>query len=396
MRITANRLELFSAVRIADEIAPSNSPLESLKCAHLTAADGRLTVAATNLEISIERNIPAEVGDDGDIIINAKLLSDMLRMLGGDTVTIAEQDKGIVTVTSDTASYNLSVLDTKDYPHIEIPFPEDTVPVTGLPAMAKRTVFAASDDANDTSVLKRCVHLSFTSDGLRAASTDGYRIASAKGDSKITGTVDFLVMASALEKLSKLVTDKDELKVGLTGKNVVFMKDDFVFSARLIDGRFFDMDALMANIRGRFTLLTDAKVMQDMLDSVCTVKGRQNRFSITFTGPAVKMTCESEYGVYSCEQECGARSGNPTGTYWFNPDKLYECVRAQSGTMMLEVAQNGAVILKTNELTCVQMATREPKPIDRTPKEPKPVKDKKEPKTTKKKKTAEKKLPAAA
>ena len=127
----------------------------------------------------------------------------MLHMLGGDTVTIAEQDKGRVTVTSDTASYNLGVLDTKDYPHIEIPFPEDTVPVTGLPAMAKRTVFAASDDANDTSVLKRCVHLAFSSNGLRAASTDGYRIASAKGDSKSTGTVDFLVMASALEKLSK-------------------------------------------------------------------------------------------------------------------------------------------------------------------------------------------------
>ena len=92
MNITANRLELLAAVESAERIAPAASPLDILKCVCLETEDGRLTVAATNQEIAMERRLPADILENGRTAINAKMLVEMLRRLGGDTVTFEQVD----------------------------------------------------------------------------------------------------------------------------------------------------------------------------------------------------------------------------------------------------------------------------------------------------------------
>ena len=102
MNITANRLELLAAVQSAERIAPAASPMDILKCVCLETENGALVVAATNQEIAMERRLPADILENGRIAINAKTLAEMLRLLGGDTVTFKEtpQKKGSQKATS--------------------------------------------------------------------------------------------------------------------------------------------------------------------------------------------------------------------------------------------------------------------------------------------------------
>ena len=65
MNITANRMELLAAVESADRIAPAASPLDILKCVCLETENGKLTVAATNQEIAMERRLPADILENG-------------------------------------------------------------------------------------------------------------------------------------------------------------------------------------------------------------------------------------------------------------------------------------------------------------------------------------------
>ena len=185
MNITANRMELLAAVESADRIAPAASPLDILKCVCLETENGALVVAATNQEIAMERRLPADILENGRIAINAKTLAEMLRLLGGDTVTFKQVDAPnasesfSVSVKSGEAEYRIPAMNAGEYPRAEIPFLEDTVTVTGIPDMAKRTAFAALEKASDT---LRCVFLRFDGGNLSAFSTDGQRIASAKGE----------------------------------------------------------------------------------------------------------------------------------------------------------------------------------------------------------------------
>lgn len=406
MKITANRLELLSAAQDALAVAPDKSPLDVLECAYLATENGKLTVAAGNMETSLERHIPVRIEEEGVTIINAKLLAEMLRHLDGDDVTITQTDDRRIEITGGKAFYGFTTLDYKTYPRMDIPFPGDTVTVSGIPTMAKRTVFAVSEE--DGKPEMKCVHLVFDNDSLRAVSSDSFRIASAKGSSKSKATFDVLIPAPSLEKLSRLVTNKDELQVGLTGKAVVFMKEDFAFSTRLTEGKYFDDTALLSRMQISFMVLTDAESLRRTMSTAYAVTGDQNRFCIAFEGTRLRMSCESECGTSTSSLEVVPLSGTPAGVYWYNPAKLFECLKALSGTLQLEIATNGALMMRTDELFCLQMRMREPGPIvckpqkqetaEKPRKEEKKAKQAKEtkPKGTKRKKKDAAEVPKAA
>ena len=233
--------------------------------------------------------------------------------------------------------------------------------VTGIPDMAKRTAFAASRTGNDP--LLSCVCLRFNGGDLKAVSTDGQRIASAKGESKNPATVNLLVPASALARLGQLVTNQDEIRVGIAGKNAVFMKEGLMFSARLMEGKYANVDMVMNALKPRFSVLTNAEDMRKMVSSACAVSGKRNRFKLSFHGGRLQAICESECGASKMEMEVTALSGTPSGDCWMNPAKLLECLRAQKGTMTLEVAGSNALVMRTEELIYIQLLTKEPKPI---------------------------------
>ena len=361
MKVTADRREFLSAALDAERIAPAQSPVELLRCTYLHAEDGKLTVAAGNLEYAMERRIVCHTEKRGSTVINARMLSDMLRLMDGDTVELQTNDKHCALIRCGTAQYLIPLLSAEEYPRMELPCPEDTVPVSGIPKMVKRTVFAVSEEEGKP--LMKCVHLVFSSDGLKAVSSDGYRIAAAKGETRAAASASFLLPAGSLEKLAFLVNDRDTLRVGLAGHTVVFMKEDFLFSARIVEGTYFNSDQLFQMAKPAFTVLTDAKAVLETVNSATAVMGTRNRFCLAFGENRLRSRCESENGSSSGALDVVALNGVPRGTYWYNPQMLLECLKAQSGTMMLEVAQNGALIMKTDDLICMQLALREPAPI---------------------------------
>ncbi len=179
MKIVMNRLEALSLAKAAESIAPSKATMDELRCVLLESGeDGKLTMAATNNEVALEQRMPAQIQEAGALLINAKLFANMLSVLGGETVTIKERTAGR------RRSKRYMPLHHPDPACVQLPprgdpFPEDTVTVKNIPSMAARTVFAAAE--NEGKPAMRCVKLVFTSDGLKAVSYDGSRLASAKG-----------------------------------------------------------------------------------------------------------------------------------------------------------------------------------------------------------------------
>lgn len=210
----------------------------------------------------------------------------------------------------------------------------------------------------------KCVNLIFGADGLQAVSTDSFRIASAKGDRESRGNISFLVPAASLEKLAALVENREKLRVGTTGKTIVFTKENFSFAARIMEGPYLAVSQVLSNLKQQFTVLTDAALLRDTVSQTLSVTGTQNRFSLAFAGNRLTVRCESEYGISETAMDVVALSGEPAGVYWYNPAQLMECLKALNGTLMLEVVQHSALLLKTDELVCFQMAVREPKAIE--------------------------------
>ena len=322
----------------------------------------RLQDAGTYLEDFADETAQPE--EAGSAVIKAPLLCGMLRLMDGERVTVQECG-GRLVVTSGNAEYAIPVMDAQSYPRMEIPCPAATVPVKGIPLLARRTVFALLEDA--ARPMLQCVNLIFGADGLQAVSSDSYRIAAARGDRESRGNISILLPATSLEKLAGLVSNTDTLQVGTTGKHIVFTKADFAFSARVMDGAYLSVSQVLSNLRPQFTVLTDAALLRDTISQVLTVCGTQNRFCLQFKDNRLTVRCESELGISETALDAISLSGAPEGTFWYQPKQLLECLKALNGTLMLEVVQHGALLMKTDELTCFQTAARETKAIEKKP-----------------------------
>lgn len=358
MRVKLNRAELSAVLNHAERIAPSNSTLDVLKGVLLEATDGKMAVTSSNLEVTLKQTIPCDTAEPGSVVFPAKLFATMLRLLDGESVTLQTNQNRQLAIQSGTATYCASSLPVAEYPELDIPFPEDTVPVTGIPSIAKRTAFAVCVD--ETKPLMRCVNLIFSNEGLKAIGCDGHRIAAAQGDPKSTGEISMLIPASSLEKLARLVANKDVLQVGTTGKTIMFTKENFTFSARLMEGNPMDAQSVLSMAKAEFTVLTDAEAMQTAVDAVLCVAGEHSKVMLGFNYNRLTLRCTNSNGDASGGMDVVALSGNPHGEYWYNGKQLYQCLRAQNGTMMVDVAQNGVLLMRTDDLVCMQMAMRKP------------------------------------
>ena len=149
LNVTINRAEMLSAIKRASAIAPADSPLDVLRGALLEAdaAAGKLTVTSTNLEAALEEKLPCTVQEDGALVFGAKMLAEMLSRLPQDTVQLCRaENQGRMTLRSGDACYEVDVWERGAFPKPDLPFPEDTVKLSGIPAMAQHTVFATAQD----------------------------------------------------------------------------------------------------------------------------------------------------------------------------------------------------------------------------------------------------------
>ena len=362
MQVTINRAELLSAAKRAAAIAPSSSPIKEMCCTLLETDDasGKLTVTSTNLETSLEQKLRCTSQEEDALAVNARLLAAMLDKLPGDTVELHRRgNEPHFRLTGGDAAYCVSIFERGSYPKPKLPFPEDTVKVSGIPALARRTVFATSASGKADRPLLKCVNLTFTKDGLRAAGSDGTCIVTASGDSKSTGNASLLLPALSLEKLARMCGDEDEFRVGTTGKTVAFLREDFLYSARLMEGEYIDTERLTASVQPQFQVLTDIPDLRKSLESAISFDP-DGKVGLLFDGQRLTFQCRSALGNSSASIGVIPLRGAVRGEYWFQASNLEACFRALTGSVKLGVAAGGMLTLETEDALYLQTATRAP------------------------------------
>ena len=358
MKLSLNHAEFLSAVKRGESIAPRDSALDILKGLLLEAdsTSGKLTITATNLEITLEQKIPCSVSEDGAIVLNARLAASMLEKLTGDVVTLERiPGKLLLYLRGSGTEYLIPIWERNSYPKLEIPFPEDTVLVGGIPGMARRTVFAAAQDGNKP--LMKSVNLKFTKDGLRAAVGNGSCIVAARGDDKSTGNISLLLPALSLEKLARMCGEEDEFHVGTTGKAIVFLQKDFAYSARLLEGDYIDTDRIIGSIQNQFTVLTGVQELRKALDSASCVD-TDGKVCLRFEGQRLTFCCRSERGNTAVALDVVPLTGMPRGEYWYIAKQLMLCLKSLAGTVKLGVAQGSMLTLETENAYYMQTGVR--------------------------------------
>ena len=240
LKISVPREELTRQLGVVARAASTRTTVQVLAGLLLRADDGRLELAATDMEISLRSSLEASVESEGAVVVPSKLLADLVRLLPADEVSIEHRPgEGIVEVVSGAATYRLHTYNAEDFPRLP---DASTVELMSVDAdavleTAGRVSRAASRDESRpvlTGVLVR-----FEGEKLIMAATDSYRLA-VKETSMGSGgpDLDAIVPARALGELTRIVQSGGGLEIGVLENQVIFTTDGILLTTRRIEGQF--------------------------------------------------------------------------------------------------------------------------------------------------------------
>lgn len=158
-------------------------------------------------------------------------------------------------------------------------------------------------------------------------------------------------------RLAQMCEDKDEFRAGANGKNIVFVREGFLFSARLIQEKYIDTDFLTSSLKNQFTVLTDVAELRRALDNVSCVEP-DGKVQLSFEGMTLSFRCGGVHGSAQNVITVAPLTGMPQGEYWYLTKRLNNCLRSLSGTATLGIAAGGMLTLDTEHAFYMQAGVR--------------------------------------
>jgi DNA polymerase-3 subunit beta len=330
LHAACSRDGLAAALGTVSRGLSSRGAVQVLSGILLRAEEGKLTLAATDMEISVRAGLTGEVSGNGSVVVPGRLLTDLARLLPDETVTLThEEGDGVLTVTSGSHSSRLNVYSAEDFPRLPpTDVPLHTIAAAALLGTIEKVARAASRDESRpvlTGILVR-----FEGDRLIMAATDSYRLAVKETELEAAGVdLDAIIPARALQELARLAAGVDEIRLGVHENHVIFAAGDVWLTSRRIDGQFPNYKQLLPE-----TFEAEVTTPREPLLQVV----RRAGVLAQRNAPLRLRFAEGELGVSAQTQDVGEAhetlpidyAGEPL-EIGFNPDFLRDGLEAVSG-----------------------------------------------------------------
>lgn len=357
MRFEINRMEMLAAAKNAAKVAPVRAPIDVLngilvECSEDTA---EVFLTATNYSVSIQQKVCASIGEGGSILVSARLLQNMLSLLSGDFVTFSVEKPDIVTVSAGSCVYEILCLPAKHYPKPVMPFPEETAKLSGICSLAKRTLFAVSTDEHRPAL--QCVSVKLRGNAIHAAACDGSRMMLVRDAASSPDEREFLLPGQSLQMLASVSTDKDVFEVGDIGNEIVFTRENMMFSMKKLPGDYMDVNTVIKSIVPAYSAVISAEEILKCLELIRISAGSQP-VNLVLSKDAILLKCDGEHGDVQTEAAAIVSKGTPSAGFYYNVDKLCKLFQVVSGRVKLELDVKGLLLIKSRSEVYFQVPQR--------------------------------------
>lgn len=354
MKLTADRVQLFNAVKTALKATGSRKDMPALSglLFEADAHTGMITVTGTDTHTQIQCRLRNEhVLESGSLVIKP-VIAEMLKLLPDETV---EMDAGLgnmLELSSGQCRYSVPFLDSKNFPKAQIPFPEDFICIRGINSIIRRTIIATeakSQEAHRQSL--QFVKLAFAGGQATAEATNGQIAALAQTPHGSDGKLDMILHEAALGTLASVVSPDEELYVGVAGNFAVFMKEDLIFSAQLYRGDYIEGSKLLNYVKPVFKATTDAKALYELTENVSSIFGAGDDTCINLCITADSVVMRTKTALGASQSKVQATETVPTDADGFNYQAkwLLSCLRQTTGPLVLALDQRGYMLIEANQ-----------------------------------------------
>jgi DNA polymerase-3 subunit beta len=321
LRIACDRDVLATRIGVVNRAVSTRSAVQVLSGIRLSSRGSHVELAATDMELSLRTEMAASKADEGAVVVPAKLLADIVRLLPAGDVVLEEQD-GSVTVTAGSYSSRLNTYAAEDFPRL----PDTAGDLTSLDAKAlvdtiERVSRAASRDESRpvlTGILVR-----FEGSTVVMAATDSYRMSVKETALAQPGpALEAIIPARALAELQRLASGVETVQLAVHENHVIFHVGDVWLTTRRIDGQFPDIKKLRPETFEAELTLPRAELLE-VVRRAAVLTQRNSPLRLRFSEGELTISAQSQDVGETSETLPAPYTGDPL-EIGFNADFLRE------------------------------------------------------------------------
>src|SRR3990170_3154129 len=289
MKATIERATLLKSLSHVQSVVERRNTIPILSNVLVEAnEDGSIRLMATDLDLQVDESVAANIAQAGATTVSAHTLFDIVRKLPEGSQVELNAAEGKMQVNAGRARFNLATLPRDDFPVIaegELPTKFE-LPAATLRQIIDKTRFAISSE--ETRYYLMGIFLHVADDQLKAAATDGHRLARIvlpKPDGA-DDMPDVIIPRKCVAELRKLLEEVEgTVEVSLSPTKVRFGLGSAVLTSKLIDGTFPDYNRVIPTANDKLLKL-DPKSFSAGVDRASTIASEKTR--------AVKMAVDRD------------------------------------------------------------------------------------------------------
>lgn len=340
MKFRVERAAFLDAVLKMQKTVGVKSSMPVLEGILLSAEKGLLTLSSYNLEMGMKKEIYASCEEEGDIVINARLLADILRKLRGIDVEIECDERLVCHIRSGEAVFDIMGMEANDFPEMPSLTDGENLKIHGedFCKMVKGTIFAVSQIEGTRPILTG-INISVKKGVLQFVAIDGYRLAIRRKKINIDNEIEFIVSGKALSEVVKLIDETDEEIEIKVGKRLILFKiAGYVFISRLLEGEFVNFEKIIPTECKQSTVIDCGEIV-DCVERVSLL------INDTFSTP-IRFAFSKEELILSCATALGRAKEKMN--ILLDGDDFEMGLNSRYLLEALKACENGKILFKFN------------------------------------------------
>ncbi|HJP46075.1 MAG: DNA polymerase III subunit beta, partial [Arenicellales bacterium] len=251
MKFQIEREQLLGPLSTVVGVVERRQTLPILANVLLHLEDRTLTLTGTDLEVEISIETETLEGDNGQCTVTARKLLDICRALPETATVEFTSEANKARLRSSHSRFILQALPAQDFPRLETESWEERLklPQTTIRALFNRTAFSMAQQ--DVRYFLNGVLLELDENTITAVATDGHRLARSRAtvEGNIGDPRQVIVPRKAVLELGRFLSEgSDDVTIELNPNHLRLNRPGGVLTSKLIDGKFPDYKAVMAQV----------------------------------------------------------------------------------------------------------------------------------------------------
>lgn len=276
----------------------SRPSLPILEGIYICATPEGLLLRCSDLTLQIDSILPAEIEEEGAVVLPGRLFSEMARKLDGDMVEISLDDKAVV-LRAGRSNMRLQYMEAREFP--DMVDGRDAVHLSmeqsKLKDMIRQSAFATAQE--ETKPILTGVLCELEGNAFNMVALDGFRLAMRKAilDQYYT-RMEAVVPAKSLVEISRTLLDtEDPVQISFSKTHLSLDLGYTKIISRLLDGEYIKYQAILPSEHKTRVLVNRLELLESIDRAILLAReGNNNLVRFTVEGEFIQLFANSALG----------------------------------------------------------------------------------------------------